>query len=177
LYDVTTENIIKNKTEIIDFIMCPSAEKRIIPDFFEKVYDVNATILEDIERTYKEIELSRTQDSTLKELSRSRSSKFIKSMITEVELQIDNYLTEFPEDDSIEKFWEPVKNKLLSIPYTKHRLKEMRGFWRAYKKSGDWKGLIKKLGGFLIEKGIHKKVPIEPYDPEKLKLVTIDFVS
>lgn len=177
LHDITTENIIKNKTEIIDFIVCPPTEKRIIPNFFEKVYDVNATILEDIERTYKEIELSKAQDSTLKELSRSRSSKFIKSMITEIELQIDDYLTEFPEDGSIEKFWEPVKNKLLSIPYTKHRLKELRRFWRLYKKSGDWQGLIKKLSGFVIEKGIHKKIPVEPYDPAKLKLVTVDFIS
>lgn len=177
LHDITTENIIKNKTEIIDFIVCPPPQKRVIPNFFEKIYDVNKTVLEDIERTYKEIELSKTQDSILKELSRERSSKFIKSMITEIELQIDDYLTEFPEDSSIEKFWEPVKNKLLSIPYTKYRLKELRRFWKLYKKSGDWKGLIKKLSGFVIEKGIHKKIPVEPYDPEKLKLVTIDFIS
>lgn len=177
LYDINTDNIIKNKTEIIDFIVCPPEEKRVIPDFFEKIYEVNSIVLEDIERTYKEIELSKTQDSILKELSRSRSSKFIKSMITEIELQIDDYLTEFPEDGSIEKLWEPIKSKLLSIPYTKHRLKELRGFWRLYKKSSDWKGLIKKLSGFVIEKGVHKKVPVEPYEPEKVRLVTVDFIS
>ncbi|MBW2003415.1 MAG: DEAD/DEAH box helicase family protein [Deltaproteobacteria bacterium] len=177
VYDLASNSLIKNKTEIIDFISCPPSEKRVIPDFFEKVYEINREILEDIERTYKEIELSKTQDSALKELTRERSSKFIKSMITEIELQIDEYLTEFPEDDSIEKFWEPTKTKLLSIPYTKHRLKELRHFWKEYKKKGDWKGLIKELSGFLIEKGLHKKSPVEPYDSSKLKLVAIDFIS
>lgn len=177
LYDVNTQDIIKNKTKIIDFITCPPSEKRVVPDFFEKVYDINKTVLEDIERTYKEIELSQTQDSMLKELSRSSSSKFIKSMITEVELQIDDYLSEFPEDNSIEKLWEPVKSKLIAIPYTKHRTQELRKSWRLYKKKGDWKNLIKELSAFVIEKGIHKKSFIESYNSEKLRLITVDFIS
>ncbi len=177
LYDVNTQDIIKNKTKIIDFIACPPSEKRVVPDFFERVYDINKTVLEDIERTYKEIELSQTQDSMLKELSRSSSSKFIKSMITEVELQIDDYLSEFPEDNSIEKLWEPVKSKLIAIPYTKHRIQELRKSWRLYKKKGDWKYLIKELSAFVIEKGIHKKSFIESYNSEKLRLITVDFIS
>jgi len=177
LYDVNDKSLIRNKTEIIDFISCPPSEKRVMPDFFETVYEVNRVILEDIERTYKEIELSETQDSVLKELTRTRSSKFMKTMLTEVELQIDDYLSDFPGDDSIEKIWEPVKNKLLSIPYTKHRLKELRKYWKIYKQDGEWKKLIKELSNFVIEKGIHKKSPIEPYNSEQIRLVTIDFVS
>jgi len=177
LYDVNTGSIITHKTEIIDFISCKSNKKRVIPNFFEKIYDVNKIIVEDIERAYKEIELSQTQDSKLKELSTSKSTKFVKNMIAEIELQIDSYLNEFPDDDSIEKFWEPVKNKLISIPHTKKRLQVLRKIWGQYKKDGNWKNMIKKLSNFLMEKGTFKKTIIEPFDKSKLQLITIDFVS
>jgi len=177
LYDILTGNLITNKTQIIDFISCPPKEKRIVPDFFNKVYDINKVVLEEIERNYKEIELSQTQDSILKELSGNRSTKFIKKMFTEIELQIDDYLTEFPDDTSIEKIWEEIKNKLLMVQYTKIRVKELRKYWRSYKKTGNWKGLIKNLGDFAIEKSVIKREVIEPFDKSKLKLITIDFIS
>jgi len=177
LYDVNTGSIITNKTEIIDFISCKPNKERVIPNFFEKIYEVNKIIVEDIERAYKEIELSQTQDSKLKELSKSRSTKFVKNMITEIELQIDSYLNEFPDDDSIEKFWEPVKNKLISIPQTKKRLQVLRKIWRQYKKDNNWKKMIKDLNNFLMEKGIFKKTVVEPFDKSKLRLITIDFIS
>ena len=177
LYDVNTGSIITNKTEIIDFISCKPNKERVIPNFFEKIYEVNKIIVEDIERAYKEIELSQTQDSKLKELSKSRSTKFVKNMITEIELQIDSYLNEFPNDDSIEKFWEPVKNKLISIPQTKKRLQILRKIWRQYKKDSDWKKMIKELSNFLMEKGVFKKTIVEPFDKSKLQLITIDFIS
>jgi superfamily II DNA or RNA helicase len=177
LYDVNTDSIITNKTEIIDFLSCKPNEERVIPNFFEKIYEINKIIVENIERAYKEIELSQTQDSKLKELSKSRSTKFVKNMITEIELQIESYLSEFPEDDSIQKFWEPVENKLISIPQTKKRLQSLRKIWRQYKKDNDWKKLIKELSNFLIEKGIFKRTIIEPFDKSKLQLITIDFIS
>jgi len=141
------------------------------------VYEINKIILENIERTYKEIELSQTQDSILKDLSVNRGTKFMKKMFTEIELQIEDYLAEFPDDDSIEKVWETIKGRLLSIQYTKARIKELRRYWREYKKDGDWKKLIKRLGDFAIEKSIAKRRPIEPFDKSKLKLITIDFIS
>ncbi len=177
LYDVNANTTLTNKTEIINFVSCKPNKDRVIPDFFEKIYEVNKTIVEDIERSYTEIELSQTQDSKLKELSKARSTKFVKNMITEIELQIDSYLKEFPDDDSIEKFWDPVKNKLISIPPTKKRLQKLRKIWRQYKKDNEWKNMIKELGNFLMEKGIFKKTVIEPFDRSKLQLITIDFIS
>ncbi len=177
LYDVNTNSIITNKTEIIDFISCKPDEKRVIPNFFEKIYEVNKIIVEDIERVYKEIELSQTQDSKLKELSISRSTKFVKKMITEIEIQIDSYLDEYPNDDSIEKIWEPVKNKLIAIPLTKKRLQELRKIWKQYIKDNNWKKMISKLSDFVMEKGEFSKAEVEPFDKSKLKLITIDFIS
>jgi len=177
LYDVSTGSIITNKTEIIDFISCKQNKERVIPDFFEKIYEVNKIIVEDIERAYKEIELSQTQDSKLRELSKSRSTKFVKNMIAEIELQIDSYLNEFPDDDSIEKFWDPVKNKLISMPPAPKRLQVLRKIWKQYKKDNNWKKMIKELNNFLMEKGIFKKTVIEPFDKSKLRLITMDFIS
>ena len=177
LYDIKTDTILTNKTDILEFIRCKLKEERVIPDFFERIYEINKVVVEDIERIYKEIELSYTQDSKLKELSKSKSTKFVKNMINEIELQINSYLNEYPSDTSIEKIWEPIKNKLISIPQTKKRLQTLRKIWRQYKKDNDWRKLIKELGGFLIEKGIFKKTVVEPFDKLKLKLVTIDFIS
>ena len=177
LYDVKSGTMLTNKSEIIDYISCQRKEQREIPDFFEKVYEANQEIVEDIERAYKEIELGQTQDSKLRELSKSRSSKFVKAMITEIELQLEEYLDEFPGDESIENFWELVKNKLIATPQTKRRLQDLRRMWRQYRKDANWKDLIKKLNEFLLEKWVVGKVEIAPFDRSKLKLVTLDFVS
>lgn len=177
LYDAATGKIIKNKTEIIDFIACPPKEKRVIPDFFEKIFEVNRIILEDIEKSYKELEQRRGVDSPLVEIVRDKSTKFIKTLITEIELQIDEYLSEFPEEKETQEVWEPVKNKLLSFPYTKKRLSALKKLWRQYKTDKDWKELIKGLNDFLYGKGILVKEPIAPFDKKLLKLIVVDLIS
>jgi len=177
LYDVTTGELIKNKTQIIDFIACPPHEKRDIPDFFDRIYEINDLILEDIKKSYKNLEQKQTVDSILVELSRDRSAKFVSKIIREIEQEIDDYLLEFPEEKQIEEFWEPVKNKLISIPYTKKRLSSLRKIWRTYKKDQNWKRLIKNLTDFVWEKGVHVKEPIDPFDSNKLKLVVADLIS
>ena len=151
--------------------------ERVTEEFFDRVYDANKLVLEDIERMYKEMELSHTQDSQLKELNRSKSTKFIKKMIDEIELQITDYLYEYPNDTSAEHVWEPIKTKLLSLPPTKKRLQELRRIWRNYVKSNDWKKMIAELGEFLTEKGIFKKTVVEPFDMSKLRLIAMDFIS
>ena len=121
--------------------------------------------------------MSQTQDSRLKEISKLRSTTFIKKLIDEVETDINVSLNEFPEEDSIEKFLEVVKNKLISVPQTKKRIQELRKIWRAYQKDGNWKKMIKELNNFLIEKGVFKKEIVEPFDKSKVKLVAIEFIS
>ena len=177
LYDTKTGGLLTSKTDILKFIQCTHKEARVIPNFFEKVYDVNKMVLDDIERTYKEIELSYTQDSKIKELSRVSSTKFIKSLIAEMELQINEYLDEFPADDSIEKMWETLKNKLIAIPPTKKRLQTLRKTWRVYRNDNDWKKMVKELSEFLIGKGVFKQAVLRPFDRSKLRLITVDFIS
>ena len=177
LHDLKSSTMLTRKTDILGYIRCKQGEKRIIPDFFDRVYDANKLILDEIERTYTEIELSNTQDSQLKELSRSNSTKFIKKMIDEVELQITEYLNEYPNDTAVERVWEPIKTRLLSLPPTKKRLQELRKIWRTYKRNSDWKKMIEQLAEFLTEKGIFKKMVVEPFDKSKLKLIAMDFIS
>ncbi len=177
LYDIVSNTIITNKTEILEYIQCDQTEPRVIPDFFEKVYEINKAILEKIERDYSEIELSQTQDSKLKDISRQRSTRFLKKLMDEVELQLDDYLDKYPTDDDIEKEWEEVEDLLVSTPQTKKRLQVLRKIWRKYKNNRNWKVLIRDLKGFLIGKGAIKKEPLKPFDKTKLKLITLDFIS
>jgi len=92
-------------------------------------------------------------------------------------LQIDDYLKDYPNDTSVEQIWEPIKNKLISLPQTKKRLQELRKIWGEYKKSHDWKTMIAKIAEFLTEKEIFSKTVVEQFDRSKLKLITMDFVS
>lgn len=177
LYDIASNTIMTNKTEILVYIQCDQTEPRVIPDFFEKVYEINKTILEKIERDYSEIELSQTQDSKLKELSKQRATRFLKKLMDEIELQLDDYLDKYPKDNEIEKEWEIVEDLLISTPQTKKRLQILRKFWKKYKEDRNWKVLIRNLNEFLGGKGAFKKEMLKSFKKEKLKLITIDFIS
>lgn len=178
LYDLITEEMIKNKTKILDYISCPPEETRVIPDFFEKVYEVNSEIVRDIEATYKEVEQREAVDPTLGELTSDRSKKFVSSIIREMDLRMDEYLLDFPEDKEVEKRWEDIKERLLCVSLTKKRPQSLRAIWRNYKNNHkSWKGLLKDISEFLEGKLSVEREEIPPYNPELLKLVTVDFIS
>ena len=178
LFDLITGEIIRNKTKILDYISCPPEDTRVIPDFFEKVYEVNAGIVRDIEETYKEVEQRETVDPTLGEFTSDKSKKFVSSIIREMDLRMDEYLLDFPEDKEVDKRWEGIKERLLSVSLTKKRLQKLREVWRNYKNNHkSWKRLLKEISEFLEGKLHMEKEKLPPYNPELLKLVTIDFVS
>jgi superfamily II DNA or RNA helicase len=178
LYDLSTQEMIKNKTKILDFIACPPDEDRVIPDFFDRVYEVNKEIVKDIEATYKEVEQRESVDPALGELTSDKSKKFVSSIIREMDLRLDEYLLDFPEDKEVEKIWEETKERLLSVSLTKKRLQNLRAVWRNYKNNHkSWKRLLKDLSEFLEGKSSIDRDEIKPYDAALLKLVTIDFVS
>lgn len=178
LYDLMTGEMIKNKTKILDYISCPPNEERIIPDFFEKVYEVNKEVVRDIEATYKEVEQREAVDPTFSELTRDKSKKFVSSVIREIDLKMDEYLLDFPEDKDMERKWEGLKEKLLSVGLTKKRLQILRAVWRGYKNTHkNWKRLLDDMAEFLAGKLSVQREEIPPYNPELLKLIAIDFVS
>ncbi len=177
LYDINTDSIITSKTKIIDFIACKQKEVRVIPNFFEKIYEVNRTILNKIEEDYNEVYSSQKSDTKFKEHSESKSSTFVKKMANSIEKEINDYLEEFPSDNNIQRVWDITLDKLQKIPLTKKRLQILRRIWKQYKKEGNWKKRVEELNNFLMEKGIFKKPIIEPFDKSKLQLVTIDFIS
>ena len=178
LYDLITGEMIKNKTKILDYISCSPEEARVIPDFFERVYQINEEIVKDIESTYKEVEQRETVDPTLGELTSDRSKKFVSSIIREMDLRIDEYLLDFSEDKEVEKRWEDLKERLLSVGLTKKRLQNLRAVWRNYKNGHkNWKRLLIDLSEFLEGKLSVEREEIPPYDSGQLKLITIDFVS
>jgi hypothetical protein len=170
--------MLKNKTKILDYIVCPPEEKRVIPDFFEKVYEINMEIIKDIGATYKEVEQQGNVDPKIVELTGDKSKKFIYTIIREIDLRMNDYLLDLSEGEEIEKRWEVTREKLISVSLTKKRLQNLRAIWRRYTaEHKDWKKLLNYISEFLEGKLSMEKDKIQPYNPKLLKLITIDFVS
>jgi len=177
-YDFIKSEKITNKTMILDYISCPPEEVREIPDFFDKVYVLNSETIKEIELIYKEVEQRETVDSTFGELNSDKSKKFVSSLIREIDLRIDEYLLDFAEDKKSEEKWEMAKEKLLTISLTKKRLQKLRTVWKNYKNNHkSWKRLLGEMSEFPEGKLSLEREEIPPYNPELLKLITIDFVS
>jgi len=81
LYDFDSGSILSNKTEIINFISCNPDEKRVIPDFFDRIYEVNEIIVQRIEELYRELEQKERTDTELVRIASDRSSRFIRDLI------------------------------------------------------------------------------------------------
>lgn len=179
IYDISKGKILEDvtKTQILDFISCKNDDPRKIPDFFNEIFKANKEIIIKIESAYKEIQIKETQDTSIVELTRDRSTKFIKPIIDEIEIQIDTYLLDFNEDKKIEQDWTEIKNRLLETPLTKKRLSVLRKIWKKYKNENNWKMLIKEIGTFLQDKGILQKEKLEPFNKKNLKLVVVDLIS
>lgn len=178
LYNLNEENIIKNKTEILDFIICKEKERRIVPDFFKKVYEINKLIVEDLENTYKQLE-QKEEDPSTKIFFRDRRSRFINSLIHDVEFELDNYLLEFPEDEEVQKLWEITLEKLTEFHQTPQRLRKIRRIWRNYGQHKNWKKMVIDLHDYIEELSYFEdgEDALEPFDINKLKLVCLDFIS
>lgn len=178
LYDLAEKRIITNKTRILDYISCSPSEKRVIPDFFESVYEINREIRGEVERSYKEAEQRHTVDSALSEINADKGKKFISSILREVEMYLDDYLLDFPEDKEVEQVWEKTRAELLKISLTKKRVQELRGIWKAYKDGHKkWKNLLKGLTEFVEGKTTLEKESLAPYNADRLKLIAVDFIS
>jgi len=178
LYNLEEEIIIKNKTQILDFIICEETEGRVIPDFFQKVYEINKLVVEDLENTYKQLE-QKEQDAPTKIFARDRRSRFINTLIHDVEFELDNYLMEFPEDKEVQKLWEITLEKLREFHQTPQRLRKIRRIWRNYGKHKNWKKMVIDLHDYIKELSYFEdgEDALEPFDINKLKLICLDFIS
>lgn len=178
LYNLNDGQIMKNKTQILDFIICKETEERVIPDFFQKVYKINKLIVEDLENTYKQLE-QKEQDSPTRTFSKDTRSRFINSLIHEVEIELDNYLMEFPEDKEVEKLWGKTLEKLREFRQTPQRLRKIRRIWKNYGQHKNWKKMVIELHNYIegLPSSKDDKDTLEPFDINKLKLICLDFIS
>jgi len=178
LYDIESGELLRNKTRILDYIACPPGEARVIPDFFDQIYEINGKVVEEIEATYKEVEQRKVVDTALTEINADKGKKFVSTLIREVDLLMDDYLLDFPEDRESERRWDTMKDRMLSISLTKKRLQKLRAAWRSYKsRHKDWKRLLNDLEDFLKGKTVLEREKVDPYDPDKLKLITVEYIS
>jgi len=181
LYDLVNNKIIKNKSEILKYISCPPDEKRVIPDFFERVFEINKMIVSDIERVYKEHSLFEIENKMSPRNIGSSTEKFIRKILDEIDFLMNEYLFDFPEDEEMLKFWEGVKNQMLKMNLTKRRTSQLRRIWRKYEKGhNNWKKLIQDLYEFVNEKVIiseYSESQIKAFDKNKIELVVLEFIS
>ncbi|MEM5875489.1 MAG: helicase-related protein [Candidatus Aenigmatarchaeota archaeon] len=164
LYDLNNKKFIKNKIEIIKHISCSPNEKTVIPDFFNQVYEINKMVIEDIKKTYMEIQ---------QKLLESRPDTVRDKIIREIDIAIEG------QDSSqiLDKLKE-IREKLRSISLTKVRKRELRKVWKEYKKEKNFEKFVEKLQNFVRDIPIkEEKIKLEEFDPKNLKLVVIDFIS
>lgn len=171
LYDLEKNKFIINKTEIIKYISCSPEEKRVIPDFFNMVYEINQKVVDDIERTY--VNIQQRKFESLEKFSMNKSTKFIVDMIREIDVmkrRMEDY-------EMINKLNE-IKEKLMNISISKSRIRKLRKMWKEYIKNEEFQEFINKLYEFLENVVIKKEeVKLEEFDKKHLKLVVVDFIS
>ena len=97
-----------------------------------------------------------------------------------MEMELDDYLLEFPEDDEIRDKWDNTLERLRALNTTPRRLRELRRIWRGYSNHKNWKKLVSDLDNYMYglpNIGNAEDTELEPFDPRKLRLICIDFIS
>ena len=123
----TDGKIIKNKTEILRSISCDEKTPRVVEKSLQdKVYEANREVLSEIEHTYKDIEAKEKSETQQVHWNKEVGTKFLISIVKEIEHELDEYLSDFPEDRKLEEEWTLTQDKLKSISLTKKRLKSLR---------------------------------------------------
>ncbi len=60
-------------------------------------------------------------------MTSDKSKKFVSSIIREMDLRLDDYLLDFPEDKEVEKSWEETKGKTAFHQPNKKEIAESKG--------------------------------------------------
>jgi hypothetical protein len=177
--DLKNNEIIENKTEILNRISVGPEEDRDIPEFFQKVYEKSTDVRNRIENEYKEIEQSSGDDKRM-EWDKERSKKFLIRILDTLKSNLDDHLYDFPEDQETEKQIKTIQDNLKKVSLTPDRTSELRGYWKQYKGEGghgDWKELADQVESFLEDKSLSKGSKLEDFDESKLQLITVEFIS
>lgn len=178
-YDLENNQIIDNKTEILRIIKVGPDKDREIPEFFDEVFEKSSEVREDIELEYKDVEQG-SKDSKFREWDEDHATKFLKKLVRSLNLELRSHLKKFPEDEETENQIDEIDEKLRTITLTKQRTKDVRQFWRDYKGEnghGDWKKMANQLEDYLDDKTSSSGKELEEFDPEKLDLITVEFIS
>ncbi|MDR0911618.1 MAG: phospholipase D-like domain-containing protein [Methanobrevibacter sp.] len=180
LKKLNDQTLLKSKTEILEYIKCNKEEARVIPDFFDKLYETNKEILQDIENTYKTIEQQSLDDMQIN-WAKKKSTVFISKMVNTIYEEVDEHMEDFPSDIEIENKWEKIYQALRKMPLSKVKERDLRKIWKEYSENEiDLRTTLNKLEKvckFSVDFELKDKEKIEAFDKNKLELITIDFIS
>lgn len=178
--DLENNQLIENKSEILDIISADKETERKIPDeLFDKVYNQSDRVRDEIETAYKQIEQSSSDDSKSK-WDNQRSKKFLVTLDNSLKTNIADHMKRYRDDEESAEQIKKIRDKLRKITLTKSRTSDIRSLWRKYRGErghGDWKKLADDLEEILEDKSESDVTELEEYDGEKLSLITVEFIS
>jgi len=168
LYDLSTGEIINNKTTIMKYISCPEKEPRIIPLDIDE-FEIHEKIREQIKTFFSE--------SLITSKIRTSAGRMEKSL-RDLRDELDYIKTDvLDKDDFAYKKIDIIISYLQSIPWTKKRMQIIRRIWKNYKENNNWSDLLTQLDKFLKDKSIIETESWEEFDESKLKLICVQFIS
>ena len=168
LYDIESNEIIDNKTEILQYISCEEKEPRIIPSDIDP-FEIHTKIRERIKDFFSESLI--TSDIRT---STGRMEKVLRDLRDELDYIRTDILD---EDDFAYKKIEIIIIHLQSIPWTKKRMQLIRRIWKKYKNNKNWNDLLNHLDKFLKDKSVIETESLDEFDENKLKLICVQFIS
>ena len=176
LYNVLNGKLLRSKSEILNFIACHPDEKRVIPNFYKECYNASEVVTEEIETAYARI--CEAPLDYKKRLNKERGLKFVLRLHDTLEKHLEEYEEDYPADEVyLNKGYDAI-DKLYKINFTKRRAKELRGMWRKYTNGIIMASeLLKETEKFIHKYHTQEFKRLEPFDRNKLKLITIDFIS
>jgi len=176
LYDVINGNLIKSKSEILNFITCPPEERRIIPDFYKECYRAAEVVTEEIETAYARI--CEAPLDYKKRINEERGLKFILRLHDTLEKHLEEYEENYPADEEYFNKGYSAIDKLYKISFTRQRAKELRRIWKKYNNSIIPESrLLKETEKFISQYNVQEFERLKSFDRNKLKLITVDFIS
>lgn len=169
LYDLIDKSFKTNKTEILDFVACKTNEPRVIHDDID-VYQIYGKVINRIAEVFGDARFE-----TEMKTPAGKKQKFLIDMRDELEHIKSEIL--FEEDKKIKEDIDEIIIKINEVNFTKQRLRFLRRSWTGYKKTQSWRKLISELHQFLSDKVETPTEVIEEFNPKKLKLICVDYIS
>lgn len=171
LYDLSSGQIINNKSQILDYIACPPEEPRVIPDDIN-IYEIYHRVRDNLISQFRDIHAMTSLRAD------KRNEKMIRDINSELSYLIDEMLLDFSGETEKITAIQEIMEKIEKISFTKRRWKQLRKIWNTYRKNHrNWRRFVNEIYEFVQDKKVLTQEEFEEIDEKHLKLVCVDIIS